>query len=111
MARFVLERQYMVPIYEQLIIEACSLEDACRKAADESIHSWSRNARPDYENARAITITQAVELPLNMCCEPLGEGHDSSELCWLLYRSGLPLLAMPAEFAEAPEPDAPIGFG
>jgi hypothetical protein len=63
MPRYVIERQYLLPVYEQLLIEAPNFETACREALDEIDHSWSENAKEDFENARATTITEAVELP------------------------------------------------
>ena len=66
MPRYVIERQYLLPVYEHLLIEAPSLEAACREAVDEIAHPWSENAEQDFDNARAITITEAIRLPDNV---------------------------------------------
>ena len=45
MPRYVIERQYLLPVYEHLLIEAPNFETACREALDEIAHPWSENAK------------------------------------------------------------------
>ena len=61
MPQYIIERQYLLPVYEQLLVDAPNLEAACREVMDEIAHPWGANAREDFDNARAVTITEAVE--------------------------------------------------
>jgi hypothetical protein len=111
MPRYVIERQYLLPVYEQLLIEAPNLDAACREALDETAHPWGRDAKEHLDNARPVTITEAVELPEGHYPElQPGEETDHAGLGELLYDSGLDLLPIPAEFTEPANDDAPIGF-
>ena len=102
MPRYVIERQYLLPIYEHLLIEAPNFETACREALDETAHPWSENAKDDFENARATTITEAVELPESAFPElQASDEEGQAGLGTVLYDSGLGLLPIPAEFGEA----------
>ena len=102
MPRYVIERQYLRPVYEHLLIEAPNFETACREALDEIAHPWSENARDDFESARATTITGAVELPGSAFPELRASGEEGQAgLGTVLYDSGLDLLPIPAEFGEA----------
>jgi hypothetical protein len=102
MPRYVIERQYLVPMYEHIFVEAASLEEACRQALDEHAQPWGEDAELDFDNARRVTIVQAVELPDDQFPEVQssndGDGYVLSEA---LYSSGLDLLSIPPEFAEA----------
>lgn len=111
MPRFVIERQYLVPIYEHILIEAPSLAEACRDAVDESKQPWGDDAKTDYENARCLTIQRAVQLPEQTALE-LRAGVDTHEraLSHLLYSAGLDPLAVPTEFADSEETDPLPGF-
>ena len=48
MPRYVIERQYLLPVYEHLLIEAPNFETACREALDKIAHPWSENAKDDF---------------------------------------------------------------
>jgi hypothetical protein len=111
MPRYVIERQYLLPMYEQLLIEAPDLEAACRVALDEIAHPWSENAEQDFDNARPVTVTEAVRLPEGEYPE-LQPGDERDRLCLgdILYNSGLDLLAIPIEFADEADVGGPIGF-
>ena len=37
MPKFVIERQYLVPMYQHIVVEAYNLEEACEKAASDDI--------------------------------------------------------------------------
>jgi hypothetical protein len=99
MPRYVIERQYLLPIYERLLIEAPNLQAACREASDEIAHPWSEDAERDFDNARPITITAVAEVPDARYPElQAGDEADHCNLGSVLYDSSLDLLAIPDEF-------------
>ena len=51
MPLFTVERQYLVPVYEHLTIEAVDADAACHAAVDEDAHPWD-DPKTDYESAR-----------------------------------------------------------
>lgn len=107
MPRYVIERQYLLPVYEQLLIEAPNLDAACREALDESAHPWGEDAKEDFDNARPVTITEAVELPKAQ----VGEEAEHAGLGHLLYTAGLNPLPIPPEFANGDADDGEtVGF-
>ena len=111
MARFVIERQYLLPVYEHLLVEAPDLKAACREALDEFAHPWSEDAKEDFESARATTITGAVELPESAFPElQSGKEEGQAGLGTVLYHSGLDPLPIPAEFAEGDREDEKGGL-
>lgn len=111
MPRYVIERQFLVPIFEHLLVEAPNLDAACRQALDDYAVPWGDDSTIDYDSARPVTIAQAVELPDEVGPEPLAGGEpDHHVLSALLYDSGLELLPIPAEVGEERRPDDPIGF-
>ena len=93
MPRYVLERQYLVPVYEHILIEAPDFETACRRALDEIEEPWGDSAETDYESARSTTIERAVEIPETA-------DVDGSSLSHLLYTAKLDPLDIPDELAE-----------
>jgi hypothetical protein len=113
MPRYVIERQFLVPIYEHIFVEAPSLEEACRRAIDDYLEPWGEDgATIDYDNARPTTVAQAVEIPEDEFPELRSrEDPDSYDLSLVLYDSGLDLLSIPDEFTEPDEePTEKIGF-
>jgi hypothetical protein len=111
MPRYVIERQYLVPIFEHILVEAPSLEAACREALDEYAQPWGDGAEIDFDNARPTTVTQAVEIP--ECRFPelrSREDEDRHVLSHVLYDAGLYLLPIPAEFSGTGEADEGVGF-
>ncbi len=111
MPRYVIERQHLLPVYEQLLIEAPNLEAACLQAVDEIAYPWSANAEEDFENARPVTITEAVQLPEGQFPELQADGTSyDAGLGTLLYHSGLALLPIPMEFTEEATVGEPLGF-
>jgi hypothetical protein len=40
MPRYVIERQYLVPMFEHILVEAPSFDAACREAIDEFAQPW-----------------------------------------------------------------------
>jgi hypothetical protein len=61
MPRYIIERQYLLPVYHHLGLEAPDLESACREALDDTKHDWEC-AQEDYESSRPTTITSAIEI-------------------------------------------------
>jgi hypothetical protein len=112
MPRYVIERQFLVPMYEHIFVEAQSFKEACRRAVDDYAEPWGEGARIDYDNARPTTIEQAVEVPEDLFSELRSrEDADSYDLSLMLYDSGLNLLPIPEEFADpVEEPEDKIGF-
>jgi hypothetical protein len=61
MPKFVIERQYLVPMYQHIVVEAENLEDACMKGISDDI-DWDTQEM-DCDSARATTITEAKVIP------------------------------------------------
>ena len=61
MAKFVIERQYLVPMYQHIVVEAETLEAACAMAVTDDI-AWDTQEM-DSDSARKTTITAAKEIP------------------------------------------------
>jgi hypothetical protein len=111
MPRYVIERQFLVPIYEHVLVGAPSLEDACSQAVDDGALPWGDHSTICYDGAGPVTVARAVEIPDAMLPE-LRADHpsDTYELSRLSYVSGLePLEILPEFTDEAPVPDPP-GF-
>jgi hypothetical protein len=102
MPRYVIEREFLVPVYEHVLVEAANLEDACREALDEHRCPWGDDSEMAYDDARPIVITQVVE--------QAGDAIDRGTLSDLLYHSGLELLPIPADVAQEVEIGDHIGF-
>jgi len=95
MPKYMIERQYLLPIYHHLAIEAATFAAACAAAMDETKHGW-KGAQPDPENARAHTLTRAVEVPAEWA-------DKTAAPAWYLYDAALPALPIPRAHREAPE--------
>ena len=61
MPKFVIERQYLVPMYQHIAVEAESLEEACKKGISDDI-DWDTQEM-DCDGARRSTITGAKGVP------------------------------------------------
>ena len=61
MPKFVIERQYLVPMYQHIVVEADNLEAACERAVSGEI-AWDTQEM-DSDNARKTTITNAKAIP------------------------------------------------
>jgi hypothetical protein len=112
MPRYVIERQYLVPMFEHILVEAPSFDAACGEAIDELAQPWGDNVKPDFDNARAVTITLAVEIPENLFPELRSrEDEDRHILSQVLYDAGLDPLGIPPEFTERyGQDEEPVGF-
>jgi hypothetical protein len=60
MPKFVIERQYLLPIYQRLIIDAPDITTACQKAVEDD--DWE-SAEEDGDGSGATTIKAAREIP------------------------------------------------
>ena len=112
MPRYVIERQFLVPMYEHIFVDASNFEAACRQALDDYAQPWGDDAKLDWESARSTTIVQAAEIPKDLLPElKSAEDADQHDLSNVLYDSGLDLLSIPDEFTDSPEEGrSSIGF-
>lgn len=60
MTTFTIERQYLLPIYQHITIEAPDVETAMREAMDESIHGWE-GSKEALDSCTSHCITGAWE--------------------------------------------------
>jgi hypothetical protein len=112
MPKFVIERQYLVPMYQHIAVEAENLEEACTKAVSDDI-DWDTQEM-DCDSARATTITEAKVIPegyeadqthslIIASSDPEGLPLDMLSLPTFLYEDEAktgPLLKIPAKFTE-----------
>jgi hypothetical protein len=106
MPKFVIERQYLVPMYQHIVVEAETFEEACDMATSDDI-SWD-SQEMDCDNARATTLTVAKAVPDGYEVDPAQQvliaGTDPIRitLASFLYedegKSG-PALEIPAKFS------------
>ena len=61
MPKFVIERRYLVPMYQHIVVEAENLEGACKQAITDDI-DWDTQEM-DSDNARQTTVTNAKVIP------------------------------------------------
>jgi hypothetical protein len=61
MPKFVVERQYLVPMFQHIVVEAANLEAACKKAISDDI-GWDTQEM-DCDSTRATTLTAAKAVP------------------------------------------------
>ena len=76
MPKFVIERQYLVPMYQHIVVEAESLEEACKKGISDDI-DWDTQEM-ECDSARATTITEAKIVP---------EGYEADQAHSLIIAS------------------------
>lgn len=90
MPRYAIERQYLLPVFHHLIVEAESLDAACRAAVDND--DWPEHAtKQDFDNSRPTTVAMAVVVD---------EQHRDEDPTWLLYSAGLPPCEIPAAYTD-----------
>ena len=97
MLRYVIERQYLLPVYQHLAVEAPDLESACRYALDDGEHDW-KDAQEDYESTRPTTIVSAVEIASEE--EWATATKSQYERSGLMYDGRHELIEIPREFTE-----------
>jgi hypothetical protein len=94
MPKFVIERQYLVPMYQHIVLEAENLEEACKKGMSDDIE-WD-SQEMDCDNARGSTITEVKIVPdgyeadrahslIIISRDPTGLPLDTLSLATLLY--------------------------
>ena len=107
MPKFVLERQYLVPMYQHIVVEADTLEAACEMAVTDNI-AWD-SQEMDCDGARKTTLTFVKEIPAGLE-ENGGILSDRSEnpdrplavapVTFLYIPEHGPLLDIPAKFTD-----------
>jgi hypothetical protein len=107
MPRYIIERQYLLPVYQHLAVEAPDLDSACREALDDGEHDWE-DAQEDYESSRRTTIVCAIEIASE-------EGwviatKSQHERSGLMYDGSRELIEIPREFSEKDHPAEPAGI-
>jgi hypothetical protein len=96
MPKFIIERQYLVPVYQHILVDAPTFEAACEKAVSDGI-DWT-NDKVDYESAGATTIRIAKEAPEGVDTEQdLVEKHATT-FANFLYDGATPELQVPHDF-------------
>jgi hypothetical protein len=98
MPRYIIERQYLLPIYQHLAIEAPDLESACCEALDDGEHDWD-DSQEDYESSRPTTIVSAIEIPGND--EWATAAKSQSERSGLMYDGRHEFIEISCQFTEA----------
>jgi hypothetical protein len=112
MPKFVIERQYLVPMYQHIVVEAENLDEACKKAVTDDI-DWDTQEM-DSDGSRATTLTNAKVIPDGYYVDPLqrvliasrdpkGLPLDMVSFATFLYENEEqtgPLLEIPAKFTE-----------
>ena len=97
--KYVIERQYLLPIYQHLVVEAGSAEEACRKAIE---HDDWKDAKEDGVGGRETTIT---------ALRPIPERQEPEDLGGFLYddKPEEATRTVPALFKENPTPQPASG--
>jgi hypothetical protein len=107
MSKFVIERQYLVPMFQHIVVDAVTLEEACKKGISDDI-DWDTQEM-DCDGARKTTLTFVKEIPAGLY-ETRGILWDRSEnldrplaiapVTFLYSGEHGPLLEIPAKFTE-----------
>ena len=112
MPKYVIERQYLVPMYQHIVVEAENLGKACKKAISDDV-DW-HTQEMDCDSARATTLTAAKVVPegyevdqahslIVASRDPRGLPLDMLSLATFLYEDEAkrgPLLEIPAKFTK-----------
>jgi hypothetical protein len=97
MPKFVIERQYLLPIYQRLIIDAPDIATACQEAVE---HDDWESAEEDADGSGATTISAAREIPEGLIEQiERGDIHSDSFL-WEEQPAYGPRLEIPAKFTD-----------
>ena len=97
MPRYIIERQYLLPVYQHLAVETPDLESACREALDDGQHDWE-DAQEDYESSRRTTIVSAIEITSEE--EWVIANESQYERSGLMYDGSHELIEIPRELTE-----------
>ena len=76
MPKFVIERQYLLPIYQRLIIDAPDITTACQEAVEDD--DW-KSTEEDGDGSGATTINAAREIPEGLI-EQIGRQYPFLQL-------------------------------
>jgi hypothetical protein len=98
MPRYIIERQYLLPVYQHLALDAPDLEAACREALDDGEHDWE-DAQEDYEDSRPTTIVSAIEIANE--AEWATATKSQYERSGLMYDGRHEFIEIPRKFTEA----------
>src|SRR6201987_4988546 len=112
MPKFVIERQYLVSMYQHILVEADTFEEACEQGISDDIN-WD-SQEMDCDSARATTITAAKAVPAGYeidqahsliiaSRDPRGLPLDMLSLATFLYEDAAktgPLLDLPTKFTN-----------
>jgi hypothetical protein len=94
MPTFVIERQYLLPVYQHIVVEAPDLESACQQAIEAD--DWEGQLE-DCDTSGPTTINLVKQLP-----DSYDEHRDISAV--LYQDANVPLLDIPTEYLT-PEPE------
>ena len=97
MPRYIIERQYLLPVYQHLALASPDLESACRDALDDGEHDWE-DAQEDYEGSRPTTIVSAIEIASE--AEWATAAKSQYERSGLMYDSRHEFIDIPHKFTE-----------
>jgi hypothetical protein len=64
MPKFVIERQYLVPMFQHIVVKAETLEEACKTGISDDI-DWDTQEM-DCDGARKTTLTFVKEIPAGL---------------------------------------------
>ncbi len=101
--RYVIERQYLLPVFQHLVIAADSVEDACRQAVEHD--DWD-DAKQDGDSARATTITAIRPVPDDVADRDI----DPSSILYGDDGHGAGSLPIPVQYTEEAD-RAPPAYG
>ena len=97
MPKFVIERQYLLPIYQRLIIDAPDITTACQEAVEDD--DWE-SAEEDGDGSGDTTISAAREIPDGLV-EQIARGNiNVGSFLWEDQPEYGPRLEIPAKFTE-----------
>ena len=99
MPRYIIERQYLLPVYQHLSLESPDLESACREALDDGEHDWE-DAQEDYEGSRPTTIVSAIEIASEAAWPTAIKSQY--ERSGLMYDGRHEFIEIPRKFTEIP---------
>ncbi len=98
MPRYIIEQQYLLPVYQHLSLESPDLESACREALDDGEHDWE-GPQKDYEGSRPTTIVAAIEIASEAEWATVTKSqHERSSL---MYDGRHEFIEIPRKFTEA----------
>jgi hypothetical protein len=97
MPKFVIERQYLLPIYQRLIINAPDITTACQEAVEDD--DWE-SAEEDGDGSGATTISAAREIPDGLVEHIVRGNIHVGSFLWEDQPEYGPRLEIPAKFTE-----------